>query len=165
MFWKRIVVTHVMIVCRHIFNWKLQKIDLLALSYLSICTQQLGNGFSWNLVLGKYTKTCQHIPVLVQISQQHWAVYMKAYLFFVCGTTWLWIPLITVESHMWKPLWWHHHPARCVRHHPAEVTDKHATVIVCIPSLTCFIYWIDWAYPHTSHLCAVSHNSYLQKQK
>jgi hypothetical protein len=42
------------------------------------------NGFSWNFILGSFTKVCGRVQILVQIWQRT-ALYMRSYMRFCCN--------------------------------------------------------------------------------
>jgi hypothetical protein len=70
------------------FIMKVPKLSLQACSCLCVhlcaCTLTtwiLLNRFAWNLIMGNFTKICQHNPSLVRTGQQYWTLYIKTYMY------------------------------------------------------------------------------------
>jgi hypothetical protein len=61
---------------------------------LRVTTHEPANGFSWNLILGRFTKFCQHVPVWLKLNKTGT---LKEDLFASLLAKWL------VSSHVWNP--------------------------------------------------------------
>jgi hypothetical protein len=68
---------------RYIHN-KIAKLLYVCVS--QVTTQELLNGFSLNFILRSYTEICWHIPILVNMRQQLWALHVRTYTHQTPGT-------------------------------------------------------------------------------